>query len=500
MPDAAMITPLHVLYLAGVISILAVMIMRLDTPLVCIFFLFLIGAVGLGSVVGGIQTVFNASLFAAREFMEIIATIALVTALSKCLGELGSDQLIAAPVKRVMKTPSAAWWTLGIFMFLVSLFLWPSPAVALVGAVLLPVTLKAGLSPLLAAMAMNLFGHGFALSWDAVIQGAPAVSASAAGISASLLLTEAGPVFLTMGIVTALAAFLLNKKEISGQSAAARKAGGILSGSRQESDQREKQQSGKEPGESLPDRSRKSAAAIMAVLVPLAFLTDILIMLSRNLSGGEATSIVSGTAAALMCLGSVLGFGRRSLKKVTSYLTDGFLFAIQIFAPVIVIGAFFFLGGNGITSILGEKFQTGILNDWAVWLASHAPLNAYMAAFLQIIIGGLTGLDGSGFSSDRGHGQNLWSGHRGLCARVSGSGTNFSHLCGRRNHRAMGNYPGCRHLRSQPGGSGKKESASRGSRISGGLSGSLLSALGAGSRVPITVTQHSHMAEGGLSI
>lgn len=326
MPDAAVITPLHVLYLAGVISILAVMIMRLDTPLVCIFFLFLIGAVGLGSVVGGIQTVFNASLFAAREFMEIIATIALVTALSKCLGELGSDQLIAAPVKRVMKTPSAA------------------------------------------------------------------------GISASLLLTEAGPVFLTMGIVTALAAFLLNKKEISGQSAAARKAGGILSGSRQESDQREKQQNGKEPGESLPDRSRKSAAAIMAVLVPLAFLTDILIMLSRNLSGGEATSIVSGTAAALMCLGSVLGFGRRSLKKVTSYLTDGFLFAIQIFAPVIVIGAFFFLGGNGITSILGEKFQTGILNDWAVWLASHAPLNAYMAAFLQIIIGGLTGLDGSGFS------------------------------------------------------------------------------------------------------
>ena len=398
MPDAAVITPLHVLYLAGVISILAVMIMRLDTPLVCIFFLFLIGAVGLGSVVGGIQTVFNASLFAAREFMEIIATIALVTALSKCLGELGSDQLIAAPVKRVMKTPSAAWWTLGIFMFLVSLVLWRSPAVALVGAVLLPVTLKAGLSPLLAAMAMNLFGHGFALSWDAVIQGAPAVSASAAGISASLLLTEAGPVFLTMGIVTALAAFLLNKKEISGQSAAARKAGGILSGSRQESDQKEKQQSGKEPGESLPDRSRKSAAAMMAVLVPLAFLTDILIMLSRNLSGGEATSIVSGTAAALMCLGSVLGFGRRSLKKVTSYLTDGFLFAIQIFAPVIVIGAFFFLGGNGITSILGEKFQTGILNDWAVWLASHAPLNAHMAAFLQIIIGGLTGLDGSGFS------------------------------------------------------------------------------------------------------
>ena len=66
MPDAAVITPLHILYLVGVISILAVMIMRLDTPLVCIFFLFLIGSAGLHSVVGGIQTVFNAALFAAR--------------------------------------------------------------------------------------------------------------------------------------------------------------------------------------------------------------------------------------------------------------------------------------------------------------------------------------------------------------------------------------------------------------------------------------------------
>ena len=388
MPDAAAITPLHILYLAGVVSILAFMIMRLDTPLVCIFFLFLIGAAALHSVVGGIQTVFNAALFAAREFMEIIATIALVTALSKCLGELGSDQLLAEPVKRIMKTPSAAWWSLGIFMFLVSLFLWPSPAVALVGAVMLPLTLKAGLSPLLAAVAMNLFGHGFALSWDPVIQGAPAVSASAAGISASFLLGEAGPVFLTMGIVTALAAFLINKREISRKNFTAGEIGSFSAARCEDTGQETE----------MPEKPLRPSAKIMAVLVPSAFLADILIMLSRHLSGGEATSIVSGTAVALMCLGSVLGFGRHSLKKVTSYLTEGFLFAIQIFAPVIIIGAFFFLGGSGITSILGESYQTGILNDWAVWLASHAPLNPHMAAVLQVIVGGLTGLDGSGFS------------------------------------------------------------------------------------------------------
>ena len=140
------------------------------------------------------------------------------------------------------------------------------------------------------------------------------------------------------------------------------------------------------------------AALALAAAVPLAFLADIVCMLALDLNGGDATSVVSGTAVLLMCFGAVLGFGKQSPEKVTRYLTDGFLFAIRIFAPVIVIGAFFFLGGGGITSILGEGFGDGILNDWAVWLAAHTPLNPYIAAFFQLIIGCLTGLDGSGFS------------------------------------------------------------------------------------------------------
>ena len=136
MPEAIAITPLHILYLAGVIVILAVMIMRKDTPAVCIAFLFLLGAVGLGSISGGIQVVFKAILYAATQFMEVIATIALVTALSKCLTDLGSDYLLMTPMARVMKTPALTWWILGLTMFLFSLFLWPSPSVALVGAIL----------------------------------------------------------------------------------------------------------------------------------------------------------------------------------------------------------------------------------------------------------------------------------------------------------------------------------------------------------------------------
>ena len=211
------LTPLHYAYLIGVIVILAVMVMRRDTPAVCIAFLFILGLIGLKSVTGGIMTVFNAILYAGKEFMEVLATIALVTSLSKCLKDLGSDYLMMVPMSRIMKTPSITWWILGLTMFVFSLFLWPSPSVALVGTIMLPFAVKAGLNPLAAAMAMNLFGHGFALSYDFVIQGAPAVSAGAAGITTTGILHQAWPVFWVMGIVTVGSAYLLNREEMEGK-------------------------------------------------------------------------------------------------------------------------------------------------------------------------------------------------------------------------------------------------------------------------------------------
>ncbi len=396
-----MLTPLHYAYLIGVIAILAVMVRRRDTPAVCIAFLFILGVIGLGSVAGGIMTVFNAVLYAAREFMEVIATIALVTALSKCLKDLGSDYLMMVPMSRVMKTPSLTWWILGLTMFLFSLFLWPSPSVALVGAIMLPFAVKAGLNPLAAAMAMNLFGHGFALSYDFVIQGAPGVSAGAAGVSSADILTQAAPVFWVMGIATVVSAFLLNRRTMGIQSVVP--AGPRLFGGGEGADSGELPSGGDGGVSGTDGLSRKPAASrkaamTLAILTPLAFLADILMMFAFNLKGGDATSLVSGTAALVMCAGAALGFKGCFLEKVTDYVTDGFLFAIRIFAPVIIIGAFFFLGGSGITTIMGDQFQSGIMNDWAVWLAHNAPLNKYMAALIQMVVGALTGLDGSGFS------------------------------------------------------------------------------------------------------
>lgn len=373
--SAVVLTPLHYAYLIGVIVILAVMVLKKDTPAVCIAFLFILGLIGLKSVTGGIITVFSAVLYAGREFMEVLATIALVTSLSKCLKDLGSDYLMMVPMAGIMKTPSLTWWILGLTMFLFSLFLWPSPSVALVGAIMLPFAVKAGLNPLAAAMAMNLFRHGFALSYDVVIQGAPAISAGAAGLDTSSILRQAWPLFWMMGIVTVLSAYVLNRSQLDAR-------GPRLS----------------IQAEPSRPQGHKKAALFLAVFTPIAFAGDIILMLLCGLKGGDATSMVSGTALLITCLGALLGFGKQSLEKVTGYVTEGFLFAIRIFAPVIIIGAFFFLGGDGITSIMGERFNRGIMNDWALWLAQNAPLNKYMAAFIQMVVGGLTGLDGSGFS------------------------------------------------------------------------------------------------------
>ena len=371
------LTPIHYIYLIGVITILTVMILRKDTPLICLFFLFLLGLAGSGSITGGIQTVFRSILYAAGQFLEIIITISLITAFSKCLSELGSDYLMMKPMSKIMKNPSVTWWIIGIVMMISSLFLWPSPSVALVGAIMLPFAIKKGLKPLAAAMAMNLFGHGIALSYDFIIQGAPSICATAAGIDALDIIKQGFPLFTVMSITTAVSAFFLIGMDLKVNIPVQKNNIQFIA------------QEIKAP---------TIGGKTLAFITPLAFMADLYLMFLFDIKGGDACSLISGTTVILLVIGSVLGFQNQSLEKVTSYLTDGFLFGIRIFAPVIIIGAFFFIGGEGITNILGKSYGNGILNDIALWLASMAPLNKYLVAFLQMVIGGLTGLDGSGFS------------------------------------------------------------------------------------------------------
>lgn len=48
----------------------------------------------------------------------------------------------------MIRTPTLAYWIIGLLMMTISFFFWPSPAVALMGAILLPVAVRVGLPQL----------------------------------------------------------------------------------------------------------------------------------------------------------------------------------------------------------------------------------------------------------------------------------------------------------------------------------------------------------------
>ncbi|MDN5322217.1 MAG: hypothetical protein PWQ67_671 [Clostridia bacterium] len=267
-------------------------------------------------------------------------------------------------------------------MLVVSWFVWPSPAVALIGALLLPVAIRAGLPAVGAAIAMNIFGHGIGLSSDWIIQGAPGITSKAAGLPDATAVTYPGaPLFIIMGVVTVAVAFIMFQRDLKKNAA----------------------QYNEELATATKDmenekREFSTVSYIFAILIPVVFIADVIAMLVLDLKGGDATALIGGTALAVTAALAMAEFKGESLEKVTDYVRDGFLFGIKIFAPVIVIGAFFFLGSEGTAkAILGPE-ATGLLSDLGNYLAQNAPLSKAPVAFITLIIGAITGLDGSGFS------------------------------------------------------------------------------------------------------
>lgn len=371
------LTLLHWVYIALVAIVIITMGFRKDTLLPCIFGIFIIGLIYSGSVVTAVQVIFNSLIAAGNEFWGIILVISLVIAMSSALRDIGADELMILPIKKIMRTPTMAYFALGLVMLFFSWFIWPSPAVALVGAIMLPAALKAGLPPIWAAVAMNIFGHGMALSSDFFIQGAPAIAATAAGIEDTFTLSRAlFPLWAVMSIVTVAVSFYMMRKEV--------KSMPMLDKVSETNESKEK------PGKGV---------YMVAILTPLAFVVDVIVMYNYQLRGGDATALVGGTAVLIMCFVAMVQHNPiNSLEKITDYVKDGFVFGIRIFAPVIVIGAFFFLGSEGMAqSILGPD-ATGLLSDFGLFLADNITLSKVPVALIQMVTGAITGLDGSGFS------------------------------------------------------------------------------------------------------
>lgn len=412
----AQLVTLHWVYALFMLIILALLVARREIILPSALGLFFIGLSATGSLSGGISALFNGLTYAGSEFIGIILVISTIVAMSKLLQEIGANDLMVAPVASLIRTPDLAYWFVGIVMFVVSLFFWPSPSTALVGAVLLPVALRVGLPAIGVAMAMNLFGHGTALSGDFIIQGAPTITSKAAGLEVSSVISASFPLVLIMGLVSTVVGYIMLKRDLNAGKFKAEVAA---------------YQTAAAANDVANDvaASKKMATPVArwaAVVVPIAFLLDLVVMATAKLRGGDATALVGGTAFMILVVFTIIVYGMDSLDKIREFLKQGLVFGIEIFGPIIPIAAFFFVGELGpLQAIVGKeavaaalpKSSQGLLSDMGLALAAAVPMNRVLVAFMETIVGGITGLDGSGFSG---------LGLAGSLAKVFGAAVNGS--------------------------------------------------------------------------
>lgn len=371
----------HLLYVAFIAAIIVFMLLRKDTTFISLAGIFVIALWTTHSFSASVSSLFHSFTYAAGELLPTIFIICFIVAMSGLLTKTGINEAMISPFAKLMKGPAAAYWIIGCLMFAISLFFWPSPGVALIGAVLLPAAIRAGLSPIAAAMAMNLFGHGFALSGDYVIQAAPKLTADAAGVPVGDVMQASIPLVLIMGLTTTITAFFLIMRERKKtQAPLSFDSSGSLDTSMY-----------------LPKKLRVT----LAVLIPLVFLADVICMIVYRLQGNDATALVGGTAIGILLIIHFIVHKQRHLEKITEYFIGGFQFGFKVFGPVIPIAAFFYLGDAGFKSMLNTplpKGSAGIVNDLGLALSHSFPMSGEFAGIALTAVGAITGLDGSGFS------------------------------------------------------------------------------------------------------
>ncbi len=379
------LTAIHYIYLLFIFLILGTMVKKRDCSLVCIIGIALLAIVSTKSLPLSIISIFNSFIYAITELLPTILIISIIAGLSKLLRYTGINQLMIRPFTKLIKNDFMAFWVIGIIMMIISYFFWPSPAVALVGAVLVPVAIKAGLPAIGAAIAMNLFGHGIALSTDLIIQAAPKITADAAGVPVDAVVRASIPLIIVMGLVTTISAFIFLKRDMKN---------GLI-----EDNIYDKYAEDDEPiNESCISGKLR---LFYAILVPILLVLDVIVMLTLGLKGGDATALIGGTALFLLIFISISAYKNTSLEEITNYLVSGLKFGFTVFGVVVPIAAFFYLGDSGFTTIIGNYLPAGslgIVNDLGYALSQIVPINKIFGAFTVTGIGAITGLDGSGFS------------------------------------------------------------------------------------------------------
>ncbi|MFD1848434.1 hypothetical protein [Oceanobacillus bengalensis] len=384
----------HMLYGLFTIIIIVTMIFRKGVVLPTILGTFVIAWVYTGNIIDGFTAIFNANLVAAQELFSIFLIIMFMLALLNSLRDLGADKRMIQPIQKMMINGHVSFFVLIAVTYVISLFFWPTPAVPLICALLVPAAVRAGLPAMTAAMAIAIAGQGMALSSDYIVQVAPSLSAASAGIDASLIADKALVLSLIAGAVAISLVYIFYRKTI-------RPKDDPLNEKEMDTLQQAERSTNKPQTENLTKWSK-----IFSIVVPLSLLAVVIVMMygklfsgDSGLVGGDGAAFVGGVAAILLLL-STLAFGKtQALNYISNHITDGFVFAFKAMGPVIPIAGFFFLGSPDFSSsILGVEEGPSLLFGLVESIQGFLPESAVLAALSILVIGIITGLDGSGFS------------------------------------------------------------------------------------------------------
>ncbi|WP_106497827.1 hypothetical protein [Lentibacillus sp. Marseille-P4043] len=386
----------HWLYGLFTLIIILTMIFKRGVVLPTLLGTFVIAWVYNGSLIDGFTSIFNANLVAAKELFSIFLIITFMLALLHSLRDLGADRRMIQPIQKMMVNGHVSFFVLIAVTYVISLFFWPTPAVPLICALLVPAAVRAGLPAITAAVAVAIAGQGMALSSDYIVQVAPSLSAKSAGIEVGVVADQALLLSLITGGIAIAAAYLLYRKSIRSKDS-------------------ELIQQDLEALETVSESKNEAKSAhltiwskLFSIIVPIALLAVVVYMMSAKLmsgrmtgfEGGDGAAFVGGVAVILLLL-STVAFGKQhALDYISNHITDGFVFAFKAMGPVIPIAGFFFLGSSDFSgSILGiDENPPAFLFDLVQSTQEFLPQSALLAALSVLIIGIITGLDGSGFS------------------------------------------------------------------------------------------------------
>ena len=385
----------HWFYLLGTVVIIGTMLFRKNVVIPAILGTFLVAIAYSGSVIDALQSTFRASLVAATSLFDIFLIIAVMTALLRSLRDLGADQKMIIHFQKVMVNGHVSYFVLIVITYVISLFFWPTPAVPLVGAILIPVAIRAGLPPLGAGVAIAIAGQGMALSSDYIIQIAPKLSATPSGLDVGVVADKGLVLSIITGVIAIIIAYLFMRKTI--QSPSEKHIVDWEKGV-------DKKQRFDEDEVLVEPKGKKGS--FFAILVPIAFLVVVGYMIYAKVSGtgamegGEGAAFIGGVAFLLLIAAGMTNDMKESLENVSKHIIDGLIFAFKAMGIVLPIAGFFFLGNDETAAgILGISEEAPAYLFELILAGEHLiPSNGILAAFGILIIGMITGLDGSGFS------------------------------------------------------------------------------------------------------